>query len=284
MVHGASGTGLTVFVEPLEAIEFNNRLVQLGEEELAEIARILAALTDHLRMDRGPLEYAAKTDRRARFSFCTRAPYARELDCAVPQFTTGFGCGWMRHEIRCWSTPLRPRGRAVAVPVTLALGKDRRQTHASEGNDNRGDGTVMVISGPNTDGKTVALKTVGLAALAGQSGIPVHSASGRAPGLRPRPCRHWRRAIHYRRPIHIFSAHAQREVHARDRLPFAIPGPGGRIGHRHGAGRRRGAGGSVAGRISRMRGALTHRHHPSRPPENLRFHNPWNRQRRRGIR
>ena len=55
VVHGASATGQTVFVEPLEAIDLNNRLVQLSEEELVEISRILAELTERLRADRGPL-------------------------------------------------------------------------------------------------------------------------------------------------------------------------------------------------------------------------------------
>ena len=55
----ASATGQTVFVEPLEAIDSNNRLVQLGEDEIAEIARILEELTERVRADRGPLEAAA---------------------------------------------------------------------------------------------------------------------------------------------------------------------------------------------------------------------------------
>ena len=50
VIHGASATGQTVFVEPLETIDLNNRLVQLAEDEAAEIARILAELTDHLRL------------------------------------------------------------------------------------------------------------------------------------------------------------------------------------------------------------------------------------------
>jgi DNA mismatch repair protein MutS2 len=181
VVHGASGTGLTVFVEPLEAIEFNNRLVQLGEEELAEIARILAALTDHLRMNRGPLEYAAKTIAELDSIFA-RGRYARELDCAVPQFTTGrLRLDEARNPVLEYA--LRPQGRAV-VPVTLALGNDRREPRAgaeSAGPADAGDGTVMVISGPNTGGKTVALKTVGLAALAGQSGIPVPAQAAELP-------------------------------------------------------------------------------------------------------
>ena len=81
VVHGASATGQTVFVEPLETIDLNNRLVQLAEDEAAEIARILAALTDQLRLERGPLAFAA--ERIAEFdSVFARARFAREFDCA----------------------------------------------------------------------------------------------------------------------------------------------------------------------------------------------------------
>ena len=73
MVHGASATGQTVFVEPLEAIDLNNRLVQLSEEELVEIARILTELTERLRADRGPLAAAAARDRASGFYFCAGA-------------------------------------------------------------------------------------------------------------------------------------------------------------------------------------------------------------------
>ncbi|MFZ1206002.1 MAG: hypothetical protein WAN97_16945, partial [Candidatus Acidiferrales bacterium] len=59
VVHGASGTGQTIFVEPLEAIDLNNRLVQLSDEEIAEIARILEDLTERVRLERGPLDAAA---------------------------------------------------------------------------------------------------------------------------------------------------------------------------------------------------------------------------------
>ena len=79
VVHGASGTGQTVFVEPLEAIDLNNRLVQLGEDETAEIARILEELTERVRADRGPLE-AAATAIAHLDSIFARARFAREFD------------------------------------------------------------------------------------------------------------------------------------------------------------------------------------------------------------
>jgi DNA mismatch repair protein MutS2 len=156
VVHGASGTGQTMFVEPLETIDLNNRLVQLREEELAEIARILAGLTERLRSERGPLENAAAAI--AHFdSVFARARFAREFDCVAPEFSPDNSLRLDAARNPVLEATLRPQGRK-AVPLSLALG---------------GDETVMVVSGPNTGGKTVALKTVGLAALGAQSGIPV---------------------------------------------------------------------------------------------------------------
>jgi DNA mismatch repair protein MutS2 len=156
VVHGASATGQTVFVEPLEAIDLNNRLVQLSEEELVEISRILTELTERLRAERGPLA-AAATQLAHLDSVYARARFAREIDCVMPVFQAGNSLRLDAARNPVLEAKLRPLGRK-AVPLSLALG---------------GDETVMVISGPNTGGKTVALKSVGLAALSAQSGIPV---------------------------------------------------------------------------------------------------------------
>lgn len=163
VVHAASATGQTVFVEPLETIELNNKRVQLAEDEAAEIARILEELTNLLRGELGPLRFAAETIA-GMDSVMARARFAREFDCALPQFSAD-----ARLEIKAARHPvladkLRAEGRSV-VPMTLALGGAPMDAGSAE--------TVLVISGPNTGGKTVALKTVGLAALAAQSGIPV---------------------------------------------------------------------------------------------------------------
>jgi len=156
VVHGASATGQTVFIEPLEAIDLNNRLVQLSEDELVEIARILEELTERVRLERGSL--AAAAARVAHLdSIFARGRFAREFDCAMPKFTQG---NLLRlHTVRnpVLEATLKPQGRK-AVAMSLDLG---------------GDETIMVISGPNTGGKTVALKSVGLAALSAQSAIPV---------------------------------------------------------------------------------------------------------------
>ena len=156
VVHGASATGQTVFVEPLEAIDLNNRLVQLSEEELVEISRILAELTARLRGDRGPLAFAAQEIAHLDSIFA-RARFARALDCVMPTFSAGNSLRLDSARNPVLEAKLRALGRK-AIPLSLSLG---------------GDETVMVISGPNTGGKTVALKSVGLAALSAQSAIPV---------------------------------------------------------------------------------------------------------------
>jgi DNA mismatch repair protein MutS2 len=156
IVHGASGTGQTVFVEPLETVEANNQLVQFAEEESAEILRILRELTERLQALRGPLLTAAQTLADLDSIFA-RGRFARDFDAAIPEFsgTTEFRLHDARHPVL--EDKLRRENRPI-VPMSLALGGEER---------------VLVISGPNTGGKTVALKTTGLAVLSAQSGIPV---------------------------------------------------------------------------------------------------------------
>src|SRR6266568_4797142 len=156
VVHGASATGQTVFMEPFETVEANNQLVQLAEDEAAEIARILRELTEKLQMVRGPLLAAAGTIAELDSVFA-RARFAREFDAAIPEFSATYELRLegARHPVL--EDKLRKEDRPI-VPMTLTLGGEER---------------VLVISGPNTGGKTVALKTTGMAALAAQSGIPV---------------------------------------------------------------------------------------------------------------
>jgi DNA mismatch repair protein MutS2 len=184
VVHASSATGQTVFVEPFETVEHNNRLVQLSEDEATEIARILVELTERLRTYLGPLRFAVETIAELDGVFA-RARFAREFACTLPQFTnqtspTAVSVGQLAPEMPALEIPalelkdarhpvladtLRSHGRAV-VPMTLALGAPE---------------TVLVISGPNTGGKTVALKTVGIAVLSAQSGIPVAADVARLP-------------------------------------------------------------------------------------------------------
>lgn len=156
IIHGASATGQTVFVEPFETVETNNQLVQLAEDETAEIFRILKELTEKLQRMSGPLQAASQTI--ALFdSVFARGRFARDFDACIPEFTESaeLRLDSARHPVL--EDKLRRESRAI-VPMSLALGGEER---------------LLVISGPNTGGKTVALKTTGIAALSAQSGVPV---------------------------------------------------------------------------------------------------------------
>lgn len=156
VVHGASATGQTVFVEPFETVEMNNQLVQLAEDEAAEIFRILKELTERLRGMLGPLQWAAATVAELDSVFA-RGRLARDFDACMPEFSelAELRLEGARHPVL--EDKLKKENRPI-VPISLALGGDER---------------LLVISGPNTGGKTVALKTTGLAALAARAGIPV---------------------------------------------------------------------------------------------------------------
>jgi DNA mismatch repair protein MutS2 len=156
VVHGASATGQTVFVEPFETVESNNQLVQLAEDEGAEIFRILKELTEVLRGMGGPLQTAAATIAELDSVFA-RGRFARDFDACMPEFSEEpqLLLEAARHPVL--EDKLRKENRTI-VPMSLSLGGEER---------------LLVISGPNTGGKTVALKTTGLVALAAQAGIPI---------------------------------------------------------------------------------------------------------------
>src|SRR5277367_3917214 len=156
VVHGASGTGQTVFVEPFETVEANNQLVQLSEDEAAEIFRILRELTERLRSALRPLQFAAETIAELDSVFA-RGRFARDFDACIPEFSSEpeLRLESARHPVL--EDKLRRENRAI-VPMSFALGGEER---------------LLVISGPNTGGKTVALKTTGIAVLSAESGIPV---------------------------------------------------------------------------------------------------------------
>ena len=156
IIHGSSGTGQTVFVEPFETVEMNNQLVQLAEDEAAEIIHILRELTERLQMLRGPLTAAVQTIAHLDGVFA-RGRFARDFDAAMPEFSEAMEMRLQDARHPVLEDKLRREQRAI-VPMTVALGGAER---------------VLVISGPNTGGKTVALKTTGVAVLSAQSGIPV---------------------------------------------------------------------------------------------------------------
>ena len=166
VVHGASGTGHTLFVEPLESISLNNELVQLVEQEMREVHRILREMTERLRTMSGEIGVTVQTMGELEFIF-VKARFARAFDCVVPRFSPAGSPRLMLREARhpLLEDVLRRQKRRV-VPITLDLS---------------GDQQTLLISGPNTGGKTVTLKTVGLLALMAQSALPVPSAEAEFP-------------------------------------------------------------------------------------------------------
>ena len=163
VIHGASSSGQTVYVEPLETIEQNNELVRLFEEEQAEIHRIFVALTRHVG------GYAHELVEGARVlalvdSLQARARFARDYDCVAPAMTPDMlRLEGARHPLL--EKRLRA-GNGKIVPLALELTSAERQ---------------IIISGPNTGGKTVTLKTTALLAMMAQAGLPVPAAAASFP-------------------------------------------------------------------------------------------------------
>jgi DNA mismatch repair protein MutS2 len=163
VVHGASSSGQTVFVEPLETIEQNNELVRLLDEEQAEIHRILLEMTRRIGEEAEAILASAEVLGELELQFA-KARFAEEYNCVAVQLSLvqsnqEIPGRLILHNARhpLLERNLKLKGVTV-VPVSVELEGERRQ---------------LVITGPNTGGKTVTLKTVGLLALMAQSGIPV---------------------------------------------------------------------------------------------------------------
>ncbi len=159
VVHGMSSSGQTVFVEPLETIEQNNELVRLLEEEMSEVHRILLEMTRQIGESAADIRVASEILAELELQFA-KARFADDYDCCLPKFTDAsmefsVSLHGARHPLLVRT--LRPKGIDV-VPISIEMSGENRQ---------------LVISGPNTGGKTVSLKTVGLLALMAQAGIPV---------------------------------------------------------------------------------------------------------------
>jgi DNA mismatch repair protein MutS2 len=188
VVHGASSSGQTVFVEPLETIEQNNELVRLLDEEQAEVHRVLLEMTRQIGENADAILTAADILAELELQFA-KARFAQDYNCTAVSLSKGGGAeqeaeqdsrgdgrtrepalseaeGSQASEARLLlhraRHPLLERNlklkNAKIIPITIELEGDHRQ---------------LVITGPNTGGKTVSLKTLGLLALMAQSGIPV---------------------------------------------------------------------------------------------------------------
>ena len=172
VIHGSSSSGQTVFVEPMETIEHNNELARLLDEEQGEIHRILVAMTRVIAAQSDALlwgqRFWVRPMRIRDCAFCGRLGLCAPEICGIRFGFRGRAHGRVnliaaRHPLL--DMRLRAQG-GVIVPLTITLPAGKRQ---------------MIISGPNTGGKTVALKTSGLVTLMAQSGLPVPAEKAHLP-------------------------------------------------------------------------------------------------------
>ncbi len=166
VIHGSSGTGQTMFIEPMETIGLNNDLVRISEEEMREVHRILRELTALFHQAGPSIPQAVEALAWIEFIF-GKAEYALSFDCSIPRLSpenprtlrlTG-----ARHPLL--ADLLRKQKKPI-IPVNIELTESAR---------------TLLITGPNTGGKTVAMKTVGLSVLMTQSGLPVPCATAELP-------------------------------------------------------------------------------------------------------
>jgi DNA mismatch repair protein MutS2 len=167
IVHAVSGSGATVFLEPIETVELNNEIVTLREQEGAEIRRLLREYSDLLR-GRLPELRALAHGVGALDLAMARARLAKRLRAVAAEAPAhdAVRLRGARHPLV--EESLARQGGAI-VPLDLDLGPDDK---------------VLVVSGPNTGGKTVALKTLGLLALMHQSGLLVPARDAALPVYR----------------------------------------------------------------------------------------------------
>lgn len=155
MVHDQSSTGSTFFIEPMAVVNLNNELKELAAKEGMEIEKILARLSEQVAQSKDALESNVEVLTKLDFIFA-KASFAKSYDGTQPELNTdGYtNLKQARH-------PLLERHSVV--PVDIRLGDDY---------------TMLIITGPNTGGKTVSLKTLGLLTLMGQSGLHIPAFQG----------------------------------------------------------------------------------------------------------
>ena len=155
IVHDQSGSGATLFIEPEAVVALNNRLRELRLRERQEIERILRELS--AKVGERAEALAADTETLGTLDFWfAKAAFAETLQATKPDMN---GRGFLR--LKRARHPLIPSDQAVPIDVELG-----------------GDFTAIIITGPNTGGKTVSLKTIGLLTLMAMSGLFVPAAEG----------------------------------------------------------------------------------------------------------
>jgi DNA mismatch repair protein MutS2 len=167
VIHGSSGTGRTLFVEPLETITLNNQLVRLREDELREIERILAEITSALREHESEIAATARTLAELDCIFA-KAAFACDYNATIPRFSADSRKLILREARHPLLETVLRKQRKPIIPISFELDESRR---------------CLLISGPNTGGKTVTMKTTGLLALMAHAAIPVPCAEAEFPLL-----------------------------------------------------------------------------------------------------
>lgn len=150
MVHDQSSTGSTFFIEPAAIVNLNNELKELSIKEQEEIVAVLASLSALAASHTEALAENQKSMTMLDFIFA-KASLAMEQNATMPLFNTD-------HQIRIRKGRHPLIDKKAVIPVDILLGIDF---------------DLLIITGPNTGGKTVALKTVGLLTLMGQAGLHI---------------------------------------------------------------------------------------------------------------
>ena len=154
MVHDQSKAGSTFFIEPAQIVEYNNKLVQLDAEEKEEMERILASLSAEAAQYTNELEADCKVLTLLDFIFA-KANLALSMNGGRPEYIKEH-----YFEIRKARHPFIDA--KVAVPIDIKLGENYK---------------LLIVTGPNTGGKTVSLKTAGLLSAMGQAGLHIPASS-----------------------------------------------------------------------------------------------------------
>jgi DNA mismatch repair protein MutS2 len=167
IVHAASSSGQTLFVEPIASVPLNNDLVRLAEQESAEEERVVRGWTERFRARKGEVAAAIAGLGRAD-TLQARALFAADIEGCRPNLGPAVPLRLVAVRHPLLDRRLKEQG-ARCVPISIEIDPFDR---------------VLLISGPNTGGKTVALKTVGLACLMAQCGLPVSATAASLPAFR----------------------------------------------------------------------------------------------------